>query len=76
MSEKVKDWPFKYLYFEYLDIPIWKVAYVTLFGCVHCYNRLSALLSCKGHINALVYLNLHKEVKLGAWGNEGPKAPT
>ena len=46
------------------------VVCATIFGCLRYYVECATL------VRTLVYCNFHKEVRLGGWGTEGPKAPT
>ena len=44
--------------------------FIGIFGLMHYY------IACAKLVLALVYCNFLKEVRLGGWGTEGPKAPT
>ena len=45
---------------------------------IHRYIRtyVHYYIACAKLVLALVYCNFLKEVRLGGWGTEGPKAPT
>ena len=51
-------------------MPMRYFLFIGIFGLIHNY------IACAKLVLALEYCNFLKEVRLGGWGTEGPKAPT
>ena len=51
-------------------MPMRYFLFIGIFRLMHYY------IVCAKLVLALVYCNFLKEVRLGGWGTEGPKAPT